>query len=123
MHSDTFGKVRAFKQWNGVQPYDSPVKAKRHFYSVSGVPDYIDSNISFWGIILSIILSCFGAQLLVECSTGMQALISLVFSSDLDNTVLRANSKLGSSSEPLKRRVFCNNLCGLSHPFLSFDTG
>lgn len=87
MHSDIFGKVGAFTQWNGVHPLDSSVRAKRHFYSVSGVSDYIDSNISFWSIILSIILSRFGAQLLVECLTGMQALISPVFSTELDNTV------------------------------------
>lgn len=85
MHNDTFGKVGAFTQWNGVQPLDSSVRAKRHFHSVSGVSEYIDSKISFWAIILSFILSCFGAQLPVEFSTGMQALISPVFSSDLDN--------------------------------------
>lgn len=99
------------------------MRAKRHFHSVSGISEYTDSNIYFWAIILSFILSCFGAQLLVECSIGMQVLISPIPSSDLDNTVLRTNSKLGSSSEALKRRRFCNKLHGLSHPFLSFGTG
>lgn len=34
---------------SGMELLDSSLSAKRHFFSVSSVSDYIDSNISFLG--------------------------------------------------------------------------